>query len=197
MDNKLTTKQNVWQLIKFTLISISAGVIQIGSFALFSQLIFNDASNEYGVSYFISLTLSVLWNFTINREYTFKSATNVPIAMLKVFAFYVVFTPLSIWWGEALVGAGWNDFLVLAFTMIINFVTEFLYCRFFVYRNSINTNKRAQVVENNEPATSNEVEQSVVANDEVVENNEHPTKQTLEVVEENKELEQSDINQNN
>ncbi len=197
MDNKLTTKQNVWQLIKFTLISISAGVIQIGSFALFSQLIFNDASNEYGVSYFISLTLSVLWNFTINREYTFKSATNVPIAMLKVFAFYVVFTPLSIWWGEALVGAGWNDFLVLAFTMIINFVTEFLYCRFFVYRNSINTNKRAQVVENNEPATSNEVEQSVVANDEVVENNEHPTIQTLEVVEENKELEQSDINQNN
>ena len=197
MDNKLTTKQNVWQLIKFTLISISAGVIQIGSFALFSQLIFNDASNEYGVSYFISLTLSVLWNFTINREYTFKSATNVPIAMLKVFAFYVVFTPLSIWWGEALVGAGWNDFLVLAFTMIINFVTEFLYCRFFVYRNSINTNKRAQVTENNEPATSNEVEQSVVANDEVVENNEHPTIQTLEVVEENKELEQSDINQNN
>lgn len=197
MDNKLTTKQNVWQLIKFTLISISAGVIQIGSFALFSQLIFNDANNEYGVSYFISLTLSVLWNFTINREYTFKSATNVPIAMLKVFAFYVVFTPLSIWWGEALVGAGWNDFLVLAFTMIINFVTEFLYCRFFVYRNSINTNKRAQVTENNEPATSNEVEQSVVANDEVVENNEHPTIQTLEVVEENKELEQSDINQNN
>ena len=197
MENKLTTKQNVWQLIKFTLISISAGVIQIGSFALFSQLIFNDASNEYGVSYFISLTLSVLWNFTINREYTFKSATNVPIAMLKVFAFYVVFTPLSIWWGEALVGAGWNDFLVLAFTMIINFVTEFLYCRFFVYRNSINTNKRAQVVENNEPATSNEVEQSVVANDEVVENKEHPTIQTLEVVEENKELEQSDINQNN
>ena len=85
------------------------------------------------------LFLSVLFNFTVNRKFTFKSAANVPVAMLKVFGFYCVFTPLSIWWGNALTSAGWNEYLVLAFTMIVNMVTEFLFTRFVVYGNSINT----------------------------------------------------------
>lgn len=84
-------------------------------------------------------------DFTFNRKYTFQSTANVPIAMLKVFAFYVVFAPLSIWWTYALTDlCGWNEYVVLAGTMIINFVTEYLYTRFFVYRNSINTNERAK-----------------------------------------------------
>ncbi len=136
---KLTKKQEVFNFIKFVLFSASAGVIQILAFTLCSELIFNDAGNEYGVSYFIALFLSVLWNFTFNRKFTFKSAKNVPIAMLMVLGFYAVFTPLSIWWGIALTNAGWNEYLVLAFTMIINMVTEFLYTRYVVYRNSINT----------------------------------------------------------
>lgn len=135
--------ESLMQTIKFTLFSISAAIIQTLSFTILSLLVFKDADNEYGWSYFISLALSVLWNFTLNREFTFKSANNVPIAMLKVLAFYAVFTPATIFGGQALVNIGWNNFLVLAITMILNFVLEFLYCKFVVFRNSINTNKRA------------------------------------------------------
>ena len=135
----LTKKQEYMNLLKFVLFSISAGVIQILSFTLLSEFVFMDSNNDYGVSYFISLALSVLWNFTFNRKFTFKSASNVPIAMLLVLAFYAVFTPLSIWWGIALTNAGWNEYLVLLLTMLINMGTEFLWTRFVVYRNSINT----------------------------------------------------------
>ncbi len=83
-------KKNLWQAIKFTLFSISAGAIQIASFALLEIFI-----KDYWIPYLISLVLSILWNFTLNRRYTFQSASNVPVAMAKVFGFYLVFTPLS------------------------------------------------------------------------------------------------------
>lgn len=137
---KLTKKQELWQALKFVLFSASAGVIQIVSFTILNEFIIKDTSMEYGWSYFIALILSVLWNFTFNRKFTFKSANNIPIAMLEVFAFYAVFTPCSIFWGEALAKAGWNEYLVLAFTMIINFILEFLFQRYVVFRKSINTN---------------------------------------------------------
>ena len=136
-------KESLMQTIKFTLFSISAAVIQTVSFTLLSLFVFHDPENEYGWSYFISLVLSVLWNFTLNREFTFKSANNVPIAMLKVLGFYAVFTPATVFGGQALTNAGWNEFLVFALTMILNFVLEFLFCKYVVFRNSINTNKRA------------------------------------------------------
>lgn len=138
---QLTKKQEWWNFVKFVLFSISAGVIQIVSFTVLNEWIIRDIGQKYGWSYFISLVLSVLWNFTVNRKFTFKSANNVPIAMLLVFAFYCVFTPLSIWWGNALTGIGWNEYIVLGGTMVINMVTEFLWTRFVVYRNSINTAK--------------------------------------------------------
>ncbi|MBQ4570052.1 MAG: GtrA family protein [Ruminococcus sp.] len=126
--------------IKFVLFSISAGVIQILSFTLFEEVM----HLTHWVAYLISLVLSVLWNFTLNRKFTFCSANNVPVAMVKVAAFYLVFTPLSTWWTAVLTGAsvGWNEYLVLALTMIINFVTEFLYDRFIVFGNSIDTAKK-------------------------------------------------------
>ena len=146
-ETKLSPKQNFFQFLKFTLFSISAGIIQILSFTILN-LIFENffagstwLTSEYGLAYFIALVFSVLWNFTINRKFTFKSATNVPVAMLKVFLYYCVFTPLSIWWGVALERLGWNDYLILLPTMVINMVTEFLFCRLVVYRNSINTAK--------------------------------------------------------
>ena len=137
----LTKKQEWWNFVKFVLFSISAGVIQIASFTVLNEWIIRDIGEKYGWSYFISLTLSVLWNYTVNRKFTFKSANNVPIAMLLVFAFYCVFTPLSIWWGNALTGIGWNEYIVLGGTMAINLITEFLWTRYVVYRNSINTAK--------------------------------------------------------
>ena len=127
--------------IKFTLFSISAGIIQVVSFTLLNELL----SWNYWVSYLISLVLSVLWNFTLNRKYTFHSATNVPVAMAKVAGFYLVFTPLSTWWTAALTEPGygimWNEYVVLAITMIVNFVTEYLFDRYFVFGKSIDTAK--------------------------------------------------------
>ncbi|SCJ89309.1 GtrA-like protein [uncultured Eubacterium sp.] len=139
-NNRLSKSENRIQVLKFAVFSISAGVIQTISFTLLNEFL----DWPYWPCYLIALILSVLWNFTLNREFTFKSANNVPLAMAKVFGFYCVFTPLSVWWGSALTDAGWNEYLVLFGTMAVNLSTEFLYDRFFVFRNSINTNKRAQ-----------------------------------------------------
>ena len=134
----LTPKQTAIQSIKFVHFSAGAGIIQFVTFTLLQEV----AHLPYWPAYLPAVILSVLFNFTVNRKCTFKSANNVPVAMLKVACFYVVFIPLSTWWGDALTEqAGWNDYLVLAFTMIINFVTEFLYDRFFVFGKSINTNE--------------------------------------------------------
>lgn len=128
------TKKSVWQVLKFTLFSISAGLIQVGAFAILEIFI-----KDYWIPYLISLVLSILWNFTLNRKYTFKSSANVPVAMAKVFGFYLVFTPLSTWLGNLAEGRGVNDFLILAVTMLSNFVLEFLFCKFVVYRGKENT----------------------------------------------------------
>ena len=124
--------------IKFTLFSLSAGIIQI-----VSDIICNEVLHIVPwLSYLIALVLSVLWNFTLNRKFTFHSAANVPIAMLKVAAYYIVFAPLSTWWTAVLTEQLlWNEYVVLVGTMLINFVTEYLFQRFFVFGKSIDTAK--------------------------------------------------------
>jgi len=124
--------------IKFTLFSLSAGIIQI-----VSDIICNEVLHIVPWrSYLIALVLSVLWNFTLNRKFTFHSAANVPIAMLKVAAYYVVFAPLSTWWTAFLTEQLlWNEYVVLVGTMLINFATEYLFQRFFVFGKSIDTAK--------------------------------------------------------
>lgn len=136
MDRK---KKELLRSLKFVMFSVSAGVIQVVSFTLMEELL----QWTHWVSYLVSLVLSVLWNFTLNRKFTFCSANHVPVAMLKVAAFYLVFTPLSTWWTAILTGRGfcWNEYLVLALTMIINFVTEYLYDRYVVFGKSIDTAK--------------------------------------------------------
>ena len=130
-------KKQLWQVVKFTLFSISAGIIQVGSFALLEIFI-----KTYWIPYLVSLLLSILWNFTLNRRFTFQSAANVPVAMAKVLGFYAVFTPLSTWLGSVAEGAGAPDFLILAITMLSNFVLEFLFCKFVVYRGQEDTLKK-------------------------------------------------------
>ncbi len=126
------------RILKFALFSVSAGLIEIGAFTLLNELL----HTPYWFSYLVALVLSVLWNFTLNRRFTFKSAANLPVAMLKVAAFYVVFTPLSTglehWYTAVL---GWNEYLATAANMILNFVTEFLYQRFFVFGKSLDSRK--------------------------------------------------------
>ena len=127
------------RIVKFTLFSISAGLIEMGAFALLNELL----HLPYWLSYLVALVLSVLWNFTLNRKFTFKSATNIPVAMLKVACYYAVFTPLSTLLEHYLAeGLGWNEYLVTAINMVLNFVTEFLYQRFFVFGKSIDTKKK-------------------------------------------------------
>ena len=138
------SKKSLWQAVKYGLFSISAGAIQAISFTLLYNVLFGGKESLFWACHITALALSVLWNFTLNRKYTFQSATNVPIAMLKVAGFYLVFTPLSTWWTNALTGQGvnWNEYLVLIGTMLINFITEYLYDRFFVFGNSIDTAKK-------------------------------------------------------
>lgn len=135
-------KKELLRTLKFTLFSASAGIIQVLSFTLLNEIL----HLEYWFSYLVALVLSVLWNFTLNRKFTFKSAANVPIAMLKVAGYYAVFTPLSTWWTDVLTGEGfgWNEYLVLALTMLVNFTTEYLFDRFFVFNNSIDTNVKEE-----------------------------------------------------
>lgn len=121
------------RVVKFVLISASAGIIQMVAFTLMNEI----AKWDYWLSYLIALVLSVLWNFTINRKATFRTDANYGIAMLKVLGYYCIFTPLSVWGGDALEGIGWNEYLVLILSMVLNMVTEFLFMRYVVYRNKV------------------------------------------------------------
>ena len=152
MKKQMSKKDNALQALKFAAFSASAGVIQVVSFTLLNELVPKTEStnavlqwllnSEYGACYLVALTLSVLWNFTFNRKFTFKSATNIPVAMLKVFGFYCVFTPISTILGEMVAQkSSWDfiEYIILGVTMATNMVSEFLFCRFVVYKDSINT----------------------------------------------------------
>lgn len=131
----MAVNKQVWQMAKFTLFSISAGVIQAASFTLLNEVV----QATYWIAYLVSLLLSIVWNFTLNRRYTFKSAANVPIAMAKVLGFYLVFTPLSTWLGQRAESAGTNEYIVFIVTILCNFVLEYLFCKFVVYRHQEDT----------------------------------------------------------
>lgn len=130
------SKKAIWQAVKYGLFSASAGIIQEVSFILLYNVFFSE--KLYGVCYIVSLVLSILWNFTLNRKYTFQSANNIPIAMLKVAGFYLVFTPASWWLGQVAVNSGFNGNLVQIITMLCNFVLEFLFFKYVVFRKSKN-----------------------------------------------------------
>ncbi|MDO4370370.1 MAG: GtrA family protein, partial [Clostridia bacterium] len=134
-------KNELIRTVKYALVAASAGIIQMGTFAIFESVL----KTTYWTGYLISLILSVIWNFTLNRRYTFKSAANIPAAMLKVLAYYAVFTPLSTLLGNYLAETvGWNGYVVEIICMLLNFITEFLFQRFVVFRNSIDSNDLAK-----------------------------------------------------
>ena len=139
---KSGSRKELMRAVKFTLFSISAGVIQI----LTTEVILNFLTDwPYWLRYLIGLVISVIWNFTFNRRYTFRSANNIPVAMLKVAAFYCVFTPLSTLLANFLeADLGWPELLVQALIMILNFITEFLFQKFVVFRGTIDTNELAR-----------------------------------------------------
>ena len=158
-QKKLSAKENFIQIIKFVLFSCGAGIIQFLTFTLLNELL----SLNYWVSYLIALTASVLYNFTVNRRYTFKSANNVPKAMLLVILFYAAFTPYSTWLTNFLtIGKGLNEYLVLFICMSQNLILEFLWCRYVVYRNSINSNSLAKKdFKESDEIVTNEIEDNI------------------------------------
>lgn len=137
MDKK---KERV-RALKFVLFSISAGIIELLAYTLCYELL----HFEEWLSYLIGLVLSVLWNFTLNRKFTFQAANNVPVAMLKVAAFYLVFTPLTTflehYYTETLM---WNGYIATGLNMALNLTTEYFYDRYVVFGKSIDTNDIAK-----------------------------------------------------
>ncbi len=149
-------KKEIFRAVKFLIFSISAGIIEIVSFTLLDLI----PSFGYVLKAYVSLSLSVLWNFTLNRKFTFQSANNVPIAMLKTLGYYVVFAPLSIHLADMYLvqTLGWNEILVKFVTMLVNFVTEFIFQRLVVYGKSVDTNERAKAKVQAEEQNTNEKE---------------------------------------
>lgn len=135
------SRKELMRSLKFFLFSISAGIIEIIAFSILNEL----TGWSYWPCYLIALVLSVLWNFTLNRRYTFQSANNVPLAMAQVLGFYCVFTPVSTILGNYLADTLlWNEYLVTAMNMAANFILEYLYDRFVVFRKSLDTNSIAK-----------------------------------------------------
>lgn len=135
----MKNKKELIRKIKFTLFSISAGIIEIVIFTLLNEL----TSFGYWVCYLTALVASVIWNFTLNKEFTFKSTANVPLAMLKVFLFYLVFTPTTTILGNYLVNnVHINEYIVTGLNMACNFVLEYLYDRYFVFKDTIDTKEK-------------------------------------------------------
>lgn len=135
IDHQNKHHESIGQMVKFALFSVSAGAIQLASFTIFFEIV----KWIYWPAYLSALVLSVLWNFTLNRKFTFKAANHVPTAMLKVALFYAIFTPASTYWGDYLTKVGWNEYLILGITMVTNLITEFIYTKYIVYRHAVNT----------------------------------------------------------
>ena len=153
-------KKELWRALKYTLFAISAGAIQLISSAIlklvldavivekipFQFIIEQDVSTF--VADTVGLALSIIWNFTFNRKFTFKAANNVPVAMLLAFLFYVPFYPFQIWYipmvEQGLNIGFWGWMIGLVTCMLINFVLEFLWQQFVVFRGKLDTNSLAK-----------------------------------------------------
>lgn len=144
-----------WRLAKYGLVASSAALIQFGVCTFMDEVL----GIDYWISYLVALVLSVLWNFTINRKVTFKSVANVPIAMLKVFGYYCVFTPLSLWFSNWAIGTlGWPDPVVTIINIAVNGITEYLFMRLFVFGKTIDTAVPKKKVKKSDSQTSEEQE---------------------------------------
>lgn len=138
---KQKRRDEIMRMIKFVLFSASAGVIEMGSFALLNE----KTGWSYWPCYLTALILSVVWNFTLNRTFTFKSAGNVPVAMMKVAVYYAVFTPLSTVLGSYLADRLlWNEYVVTGLNMVLNMGTEYLYDRLVVFRDTMDTKEQSK-----------------------------------------------------
>jgi len=149
-QTEFTAKENIWMTVKYFLIVSTAGLIQMGAFNLLSWLVFHEGDSKFGWSYFIATVISIIWNYTVNRRYTFKSDTDVRRVLLYALLYNIIFVPLSTFGGQAVItrfSLGENQLLsnvVLLGIMMGNAVIEHIYQRLVIYRGKINTNDLAQ-----------------------------------------------------
>lgn len=156
-------KKQFLQFLMFTGFSVSAGVIQFVTTGLLSTWtgLISEDSGYYWIAYLVGLVLSVVWNFTFNRKFTFKAANNVPLAMILVLLYYCAFAPLSTFGADAILdawknaaGEGWNtnfEMVITAGMMILNFLTEFVWDKFVVFNEKV-TNYILRLFKKNAPA---------------------------------------------
>lgn len=152
-------KKEMLRTLKYVLVAASAGLIQFGSTAILSLIWpVEKFTNGPVLFYLIGLVLSVIWNLTINRKYTFKSANNMGIAILWTVGFYIIFTPASLllqgWLtngvmieGSTLVLAhylGWHTLIGTIINMVLNLGLEYPFQRFIVFRNSIDQTEKKE-----------------------------------------------------
>lgn len=156
-------KKELFRTLKYLAFTVSAGAIQFCSTWILSAIWpVEKFANGPVLFYLIGLVLSVIWNLTFNRKFTFKSAANLPVAMLKTIGFYIVFTPascfLQAWLTNGVLIEGWTftikTFLglpVLVGTiicMLVNLALEFPFQRFVVFGKSIDSaDKKKEVIE--------------------------------------------------
>ena len=157
---KETDKKNssVWQAVKYFLCAASAGLIQFVTFTILSTVFdktgvtasmgkmwfFGEMDKSLFTATTIALGLSIIWNFTLNRKFTFKAANNVPLAMGLAFLFYVPFYPFQTWYVGAVTGAirdaigqpeaTWPSIIAEGTVMLINGILEFCWQKFVVFR---------------------------------------------------------------
>lgn len=150
------------QMLKFTGFSISAGVIQIVSFGVLYDW---TKWLPWWPAYLISLVLSVIWNFTFNRKFTFAAANNIPLAMGLVIVYYCMFTPVSVFGGDAIAAELPENLgmLVTFMMMLVNFVTEFIWDKFIVFNDKVTSKierlfkrKPKEDTEENQEETTND-----------------------------------------
>lgn len=168
---KKEKRQGVMQFIKYALCAASAGIIQLVVFTILHNVIPDDGKkinfiqpteiNTF-VATTVALCASILWNFTLNRKFTFKDASNVPKAMILAFLFYVPFYPFQTWYVctiEPLLSAKINATLagIIAegSVMAINFALEFMWQKFVVFRKP-KAKKTEETVKNEDVRSADE-----------------------------------------
>lgn len=160
-DEKRAKRQEKLQFVKYALCAASAGIIQFLTFTILQAVIPDNGQTMHFIvenmsvvtfsATTVALCLSILWNFTLNRKFTFKDAGNVPKAMVLAFIFYIPFYPFQTWYVHTikeLLGASINidaaGIIAEGTVMIMNFILEFLWQKFVVFRKKKPTQTQEQ-----------------------------------------------------
>ena len=128
------TKNGWLQFLQFVVVSLGAGVIEYATFALMTWIV-PDNKTMLVAAEVTSVVLSCLFNFTVNRKYTFHSSSNIPLGMLLYGVYYAFLaTPAGVWFLLFLTQGGMHELLAKAVKMLVNFIFDYLFCKFILFQ---------------------------------------------------------------